>query len=359
MNSTRVTLLLFSLFFFLCIFKINTIPVAVWDERTNLYVIQEISVSGNPFLLHYKGKPFFEKPPLYYVTTSILFTITHDLVFSGRMVSVIASLGTAFLVYRWLKEKEGNKAANIGLLFLISTGQLFIVNAGGVFSSHLFWSADLDSLQIFFLLSTFFLLTRKSPRIYWAAVTTACAVLTKGPMGFLPFLFFSVLYFEKYRGVLWKAWGVLLFFLIPWYVYMTALFGTTFLTSHFGFHVFERFIVPLDGHKESWWYPLRVFLDPRIAIGFIPSIFALFAVRHKQVLLWSSTIVFLLLPFFIQTKLAWYALPFYPFAAIVVGMWSSDMSKRNQGIFLKSMELLLIIGTISTILFRVLAEVTW
>jgi 4-amino-4-deoxy-L-arabinose transferase-like glycosyltransferase len=324
---------------FILVTKMFSSPMQYWDERTNVEVIKELTVSSNPFVLALQGKPFFEKPPLFYIFSAIVNHVINNPLLSGRLVSVSSSLLMILGICWYLYRKHGIVSVFFSLVFLLSTAQLFVINAGGVFSSHTLWSADLDAMQLLFLVITFILLNQTKPKYMLAGITTALAVLTKGPLGFLPLLIFSVIFYchperrdapagaSRSRRIsrgceyLFLSWITALLFIVPWYLFMYFRFGQEFLFVHFGYHIVERLVLPIEGHTEQWWYPIRVLVDPRVCFGFFPFLYSLYIIRNSERFLFLITVVFLCLPFFIQTKLAWYILPLYPFAALTMGTW--------------------------------------
>jgi len=71
------SLLVASLFFliiFALILDAQNRSIELWDEQTNIEVVRE-TLQSNASYLNYEGKPFLEKPPLWYFLTGILVSI--------------------------------------------------------------------------------------------------------------------------------------------------------------------------------------------------------------------------------------------------------------------------------------------
>lgn len=300
-------------------------PPARWDEQTNIRVVEE-TITKNSFpILYYQNKPFFEKPPLWYWINVGAGTVIGITPVSMRLLSILSGLLTillsAYLAHLWWGPVAG-VATWIVLLF---SHQLFDSGVGGYFTTHTFNSADLDALQILCMLIAYIALTQlKNPwMVLVGGVATACAVLTKGQLGLLP-LIVATACLPLYRKKILQTWMVTLILIIPWYVLMYASFGNTFLSTHIGYHVIDRIFVPLEGHKSSPFFFVGILTDMRVypvwPIVTVVICWAIFHIKQSRILyLFVLTGAFLLIPTLSDTRLAWYILPVYPFAALLVG----------------------------------------
>ena len=345
------------LFGFQIFSQIQTRPTEMWDEQTNISVVKESLNSSNPFLIKLNGGNFFEKPPLWYYSTELAIKLFGENNFSYRIVGGISAILIFTMIYFLLKKWGGFYSAIIGCITFISIPQLYYVNAHNFFSSHILVSADLDSLQMLFIFFSFFILFYKkitSTTLHLSFLSLGLGFLIKGPLVLIPLLL-NLLFLVKQRIELKKIILALIFFILPiilWISIMTMQFGTGFINEFFGYHLFLRLTVPLEGHTEFFFFYLILFIDPLVnPFGILSIIILIFFIynRYKilfqnklnrstnttyfkhytEPLIYSNVFIFLLLLSLtiINTKLAWYILPIYPFVAIQVGLFFKYLQK--------------------------------
>jgi 4-amino-4-deoxy-L-arabinose transferase-like glycosyltransferase len=322
-------------------FGLGDQPIERWDEKANINVVSD-TITRNSFPVLYLGEyPFFEKPPLwYYVNFAIAKTFGISPT-SVRVTSAVSGffiiLISAYIAWRWW----GKIAMIATWVVLLSTNQLLVTNAGGYFATHTLRSADLDALQIFFIVIAFvsaveFKNNRFVPLVL--GVSSGLAVLTKGPVGLLPIVLFTGLVLIK-KGVerrrLIVSWITSILVLLPWYVLMLVKFGYDFLQANIGYHIAERVLIPLEGHEDSVWFYLKILAsrDMFVLSFFLLPAFIWVIVNKKYR---DARLLFLVLmvvscfviPSLVQTKLAWYILPIYPFAAMLIGVFFGKAYKE-------------------------------
>lgn len=312
--------------------KIYDNPIERWDEETNISVLYSSRYSLP--LLFLDNKPFFEKPPLWYWINSVMQkpSISSARTFSG-ICGIFIIFFTVYISWQW----GGLLSAFITWIILLSTNHLFVKNAGNIFSSHTLLSADLDSLQMVFLLLSFYLLSFKKDRyLYLAAIASGLAILVKGPLGVVPFFSFALLVFsenKKLSSFYWSAIGLIILIILPWYIFMISLYGNEFLTNHIFYHITLRTIQAIEGHQNPHWYYLKLLLNPNVfPAGFILCFSLGWIFVNKKLLskfhirfTFVTMILLFIIPSFMNTRLAWYILPFYPFASLFLGYFSSKI----------------------------------
>jgi 4-amino-4-deoxy-L-arabinose transferase-like glycosyltransferase len=330
--------LLFSITAYRLFFHLSHPPVEQWDERTNIAVVENSLANRSLPILYFQDKPFFEKPPLWYIVSAATVTALHDSTFSLRVVSAFSGLLilmlTSYIAWVWW----GPIAAIISWIVLLGSHQLFVTNAGNYFSSHTFRSADLDAMQILFILiATMASMHMPSNRLMslFAGVATGLAVLTKGPLGIIPLFVATALFTNSEKPAkrnIYRAWVIFLITAVPWYLYMMIYFGLSFLQAHIGYHILERAITPIEGHSSSWWqffYVIgnhKMFFSWELLMGSVAWIEINTLYRDQKILyILLLTILFFIIPTFMQTKLVWYILPFYPFAALLIAAATANV----------------------------------
>lgn len=312
---------------YLCFRSINSQPVQRWDEQTNISVINDTEKNKSFPVLYLGHQPFFEKPPLWYYLNLLFSKFAGLSIINLRIFSAASGfvliLSVTYAAYRlW-----GVIPAIMSALVLIFTNQLFVSGVAGIFSTHNLRSADLDALFILLIFASSLLLTKLNTKIYaiLAGITGALAVLTKGPEGLVPIIIISIfnLFPKKY---LYVCWLTILLLLIPWYLYMTLIFGGSFIGSHFGYHLIARSFMPIEGHSSAWWFYLYILSNPKIYPFGIIYFISIILITVKKIYLQDTylkyflilSVAFIIVPTVISTKLAWYILPVYPFSALVI-----------------------------------------
>ncbi|NEO54640.1 MAG: glycosyltransferase family 39 protein [Okeania sp. SIO3B5] len=191
--------------------------------------------------------------------------------------------------------------------------------------------------------------TKKSKINRWYLafyILISLAVLAKGPIGIvLPAIIIGsfLLYVDKFVQI-WQEINILrgsLIFLtitLPWYSLVTLVNGKEYIDSFFGYHNFERFTKVVNHHGAPWYFYFLVVL-----IGFAPwSIYLPIAIaqtkfwqrrywcnkpRNEQLSLFAFFWFICIFVFFsvAVTKLPSYVLPLMPAAAILIGLFWSDI----------------------------------
>jgi 4-amino-4-deoxy-L-arabinose transferase-like glycosyltransferase len=304
-----------------CFWNLNSASFERWDEATNVAVVSEtLSLNYFPILI-YQGKPFFEKPPMWYYINIPVAALIGVSTVSMRMVSAAAGLAVILLTARLAWQWWGPVAGVVSWIILLTTQHLFITNPDGIFSTHTFRSADLDALFLLFIVASF-----GAKRTVWKGIFAGIAVLTKGPLGFVPII-------SAGRKSFPAAVGWALIVSVPWYLFMTGTFGFPFLTAHFGYHIVERLFIPIEGHDNSPWLYTRLLINRQVFLSWellIGSLIWLIAGKKlSDVRILNSvmmTVILFFLPTIAQTKLAWYILPIYPFAALLIAAAAADFA---------------------------------
>jgi len=319
-------------------FGLGTQPIERWDEKTNIDVVTD-TINQNKFPSLYLGQePFFEKPPLWYFLNIGIartfgisnFSMRATSAFSGLLIIILS----AYIAWRWW----GTVAMIATWVTYLFTNQLFVNNAGGYFATHTFRSADLDALQLLFLLIAFISAVEFENNKHFSLVLgifSGLAVLTKGPMGLLPIIILtcSIIINNRREIVrILKAWIVLMSIVLPWYIFMIANFGNDFIQANIIYHIAERALIPLEGHNSTMWFYLEILTSIKM---FLPGIFLLVSFiwvilkkkfkERRIIFLLLIVLLSLIIPSLVQTKLAWYILPIYPFAAMLIGAFFGEI----------------------------------
>lgn len=306
----------------LCFWNLSNAHIERWDELTNISVVQEMQESGSltPVL---DGKPFLEKPPLWYQMTSALSSVAGDNLFWYRSISAVSGLLIVLVLSITVAIRYGYSSGIVAGFSILSVPHLFVPSAGGLFASHTFRSADLDALQLLFLVCGFALLTGgyTSRRIFSASVLAGLAYLVKGPLAFVLPAYMLVNLKKGNNG--WKKYllSALPAVLIAsaWFIPAVLQLESAFIPEFLLYHQFARAVTTLEHHTEQPLFYWLVFLHPLVNPTGVVSVFVSakeFLANQKFSLTALGIVLWLLVLTVVQTKLSWYIFPVYILAAV-------------------------------------------
>lgn len=250
------------------------------DEPREAEIAREMYLSPG-FLPHLNGKPFFEKPPLYYWAAAAAFALTGGpSEAAARAVSGLAGLLTLVVVYRWARRHASQGAALMAVFMLATSLQFFQ-------STH--WVLLDPLLMLFVVLALWAAFERVSGggwpylALFYGAVVLA--IWTKGPVGLaLPAAGLAAYVLWRRRPRLLLAFrpfsGALLITLalaaMLWAFY--AVEGREALHELVWVNQVQRFVHPkTTGHNQPFFYYLQalpVAVLPWLApflLCFVPS----------------------------------------------------------------------------------------
>jgi 4-amino-4-deoxy-L-arabinose transferase-like glycosyltransferase len=311
------------------------------DEATYAEATREMLAAHSWFVPMYDGRPYFDKPPLFYLLQMASFSVLGATELAARLVPAV-SAGALVVTVAWLGRHLFNRdvGRNGALMFAV-------LPATFALSSY----AILDMTLTAFLFGGCALLTVSAlderPRLQWPGyVLLALAVLTKGPVAIvlsaLAFATSLVLAPDARRALLRLNWGRGLLLIAalsgPWFLYMWLRFGNAFVTGYILRENLWLFAGSLYGSQRSILFYPKVIL-----VGLLPwtplLIGRLFdATRGLRIgtaerLLWSWSIV--VVGFFTLSgfKLDHYVFPAAPALCLLcAAAWSQARSEERHPI---------------------------
>jgi 4-amino-4-deoxy-L-arabinose transferase-like glycosyltransferase len=337
----RLGLFLFLAVLALAVPQAALLPLLDRDEPRFAEASREMLQSGNFIVPTFNHAPRYAKPPLIYWCQAISYTLFGENAFAARLPSLLATAGTAWLLFAWGTRLGGQ---HMGLGAALSYALcLQTVQQGRV--------ATADALLIFFMTLTAYAGWKciASPpastrNYFWdamLALSFAGGFLAKGPEAFLPL--FPLLYCarDQRRNLIPKlivdfvlGLIIVLFWAIPAYVMTHGDYWRVGMSEGVG----ERMITGLQGHGASTfgWYllslPLYLLLFWLSALPWSP----LLVIHRKKLftawkpdptdtyLLLNAGLIFVVFSLMV-TKLPHYTLPAFPFLALVfVRRWNSS-----------------------------------
>ncbi|MDD4201841.1 MAG: glycosyltransferase family 39 protein [Candidatus Omnitrophica bacterium] len=332
---------------FLFMFNLGKMALTDPDEPFYAQSAREMMVRGEWLTPRIFSEPQFEKPPMYYwliISSYKMFGVNE---FSARFPSAL--FGIIGIIGIFLLSKQlFNKRAGFFAGIIMATSVQYAILARACVT---------DMVLCVFILYIFLFYFKgyynDNNKKYYisAAFFTACAVLTKGPVGFIlpAFIIFLFLILTKdWKAIFKYSWleGAVIFCLValPWFIVMTKVYGQDFTGHFFGFQNVTRFLQP--EHKGS---DIIFYYVPIVIVGFLPWILFLpYAVtelvkkdkqnikKHLMLVLWIG--VFFVFFSISKTKLPTYIFPLFPALAILTGrfldiVWENKiMSKTEKSI---------------------------
>lgn len=321
---------------FLLLFNDSTMLYGL-DETKNAQCAREMLMRGDWIVPTFNGQLRTDKPPLHYFFMGLAYRLFGISEFSARFFSGIFGALTILLTFGFGCRHLGTGAGWLSALSLLASLHYSIQMRMSVPDPYLvFWMTG-TSLAAFEGVET-----RQKRWFYFAYVTAAFGMLTKGPVAVaLPglTLFLYITLTRQWSWALVRAaqlpvgillWGVIA---LPWYVAVHQQTNGAWTDGFFFKHNLERFSAPMEGHGGFFGLPL-VF----VLVGMLPfSVFLPIALgRVWKVQTAHPLLTFCLLAagvivlFFMAsgTKLPNYTVPAYPFVALLLGFGLNDLYRR-------------------------------
>ncbi len=338
----------------LLIFIASFIYFSSGNEKTAVFMVDEARNSECAREMYEKGDmivPTFnyelrtDKPPLHYWFMMAAYSVFGVNAFAARFFSAVFGAFTLLLTFYAARRYLGLKQALFAVLILLASLNLAL-------EFHL---AVPDPYFIFFvtaaLLSLFnFFVNRKFFPLFLAYVCTGLAVLAKGPVTFVLIGMSGLFYLIIKKEFSWNTikqlrpiTGLIIIsaIILPWFIRVGKATNWRWQDEFIFEHNLDRYAGTMEGHGGFWGltiaYVLLAFLP--FAVFLIQSFREAFRKRRENdLLLFSlvSSLVIILFFSFSATKLPNYAMPAYPFIAIILGNyftlrgWRQEDGDRRQ-----------------------------
>jgi 4-amino-4-deoxy-L-arabinose transferase-like glycosyltransferase len=324
--------LLLALVAALLLFRLGDVPLVGPDEPRYARVAVEMHRAGEWVRPTLQGRPWLEKPALYYWLAGAAFSLLGETVGAARLPSVAAGLlmvGVTVLVGARLHRP----AAGLHAGFALGTSLLFFAYSRAASMDMLLAAGVTGAIG----LAGLRLLGLAGPRAMVAAWACAgAATLAKGPLGLLlPVLVVGGFVVATRRWHLLREClpgaGVLAFVLVaaPWYLLIWRDQGGHFIDVFLLDHNIQRFTTTVHRHPGPPWYYAPLLLAGLFPWSglMLPGLARLAPRRFRPdlfVLLWLA----LPLAFFslAGSKLPGYILPCLPPLALVIGRAAAGLT---------------------------------
>jgi 4-amino-4-deoxy-L-arabinose transferase-like glycosyltransferase len=268
---------------YICYFRnLGVVGLVGPDEPRYAWIAREIAESGDWVTPRLYGKPWFEKPALYYWGAAASFRLLGVSEVAARLPSAICAL-LATLAMAWLGWKffGAEEARWVLLLLPTAAGMLGFSHAA---ATDMPFSGMLTVAMVF--AAVIVGLTRNAdfaivPRTLWLALAAfgfflGLAMLAKGPAalilsggGVLLWAAITKRWSDALRCLHPVAVATFLATGLPWYV-LCARRNPDFVRVFLIEHNFKRFLTPEFQHIQPFWYYI-----PIVLVAFLPWSLAL------------------------------------------------------------------------------------
>ncbi len=284
------TLVLFLIPLLLYVVPLPFTPLMEPDEARYSAIPSAMNATGDYVTPRLKGVVYFEKPPLSYWATAVLFRLFGENEFSSRLFAALCAWGCILLVY------------HMGLFFHDARTGLY---AAAVLSTFLYHAvigrinildmplAFLVCLAIWLGFRYFSSVERRKARLYLLYLFSALAFLAKGLIGIVfPFgvIVIWLAVSRRWREIpgLFSPIGIMVFSVVslPWVILVqrenSDFFRFFFIQEHF-----LRYATRIHQHFEPFYFYLPIILLGTLPwCAFLPE--ALRGVRKKTDILFGS-----------------------------------------------------------------------
>ncbi|HUS00380.1 MAG TPA: glycosyltransferase family 39 protein [Chitinophagaceae bacterium] len=331
--------------------RLGAAPIYILDEAKNAQCAREMLQRGDLIVPTFNGELRVDKPPLHYYFMMASYKIFGVNEFGARFFSVVMGLLTILITYRYTKRLFNVFTAFCACLVLATSTQFLFEFRLSVPDPYLIFFITLG------LFSAFTWLKENSiSQLYISAAAFALATLAKGPVALaLPGLCLLIWIISEKKWKSFFTWHLfpalilLLAITLPWYIAVHNATGGAWTRGFFIEHNLNRFSDPQEGHGGSFLLTILFVL-----VGLLPFMsFIGEAVRNRKTVLkndlirFCSVIVIVFVIFFSisKTKLPNYAMPCYPFAAVILGTFvasllNGEIRSRRYPLYIQAVILL-------------------
>jgi 4-amino-4-deoxy-L-arabinose transferase-like glycosyltransferase len=316
-------------------FRLGTTPLVGPDEPRYARVAVEMHRSGDYVTPTLTGRPWLEKPALYYWLAAGAMHALGENETAARLPSVVACLAWVLTVV-FCGTRLYGRSAGLHAGFVLGTSLLAFVYGRAAAMDMLLAATVTGATGLFGLVALERVGRWAVPVAYGLA---GLAVLAKGPLGcLLPALVLGAYLAvardgQAFRRLL-SVRGVLIFLLVaaPWHVHVLASQGSRFLEIFVLNHNLRRFFSTIHQHPGPLYYYVPVVLGslfPWSALV-LPALARMEPRRVRTDLLLLAWLV-LPLGFFSAagSKLPGYVLPCLAPLAIVMGRWADEIAHER------------------------------
>lgn len=326
---------LFALLAFLLLFRLGATPIYILDEAKNAECAREMMQHNDFIVPTFNGELRTDKPPLHYFFMMAAYKMFGTTEFAARFFSAIMGLLTVLVMYQYTKRLFNAFAAFCAALVLVCSTHFLFEFRLSVPDPYLIFFITLGLFSAFTWLQE-----NNRTQLYIAAAALGLATLAKGPVAIalpglcvLTWIILNKKWKTAFTWHLIPAFILLSAIAVPWYVAVDKATNGEWTKGFFIDNNLNRFSDPQEGHGGFFLLTL-IFM----VVGLLPFIsFIGEAVKQRRKIFTNSlvkfsaivTVVFLIFFSLASTKLPNYAMPCYPFAAVVLGSFIASLLNKE------------------------------
>jgi 4-amino-4-deoxy-L-arabinose transferase-like glycosyltransferase len=291
-----------------------------FDEAIYAEVSKEMMERGEWLTPYWNGKAWFEKPPLFFWATALLFKTFGISEFWARFGSTLSGLGVLLLVYLIARRLYDDSAAGVLAVLILLSSQLFLYYAR-------FGTTD-TMLTLAVLLAVYAYLRAEDQERFWLLAGASCgiALMVKGAAGLIApaVLVVASLIDKRFVSILRSRWlwlGIVVAALIalPWHLLMYFRHGDVFVNRYLSAHVINRATSNINEFNRGYGFYFSVLKNFVSPWAFMLPFALIFARRPRSFIVIVLGVLVFAGYTLVQTKFQWYVLPAIPAFAIVTG----------------------------------------
>jgi 4-amino-4-deoxy-L-arabinose transferase-like glycosyltransferase len=341
------SLLLLLLFFATVLFRIGALPLTGADEPRYARVAEEMWRAGQWVTPLLEGRPWLEKPPLYYWITIPHYAVLGPTETAARLGPAFCLLISSLTVW-WLGRRLVNPLAGLyaGTILLTAVG--FVAYGRSASTDMPFVACLTISLALFCFA------TINTGGVSWALVGgytfLGLAVLAKGPVTVVLVIGTLSLFWwlDEHGGAIRKLRvlpGLLIATVVavPWFVLAFRDNGFAFISVFFINHNLMRYVTDIHHHAQPFYYYIPVFLGflfpwsgwlPLLSQGIHRGTLSARREWNRMELFLACWCIFPLIFFSLsESKLSGYVLPSLPAVALLLGSRLSAVQRDRPFTF--------------------------
>ncbi|MCX5716043.1 MAG: glycosyltransferase family 39 protein [Candidatus Omnitrophica bacterium] len=314
----------------------NLVPLSDPDEVFYAQTAREMSLRHEwnvPFLF---GQPQFEKPIFLYWLLRIAFLMFGVTPYAARFFpAVFATLGV-IAVYLLALLGFNNKKKALICAIVLASNIIYIGLGRTVFTDMVF------SVFILFAMLSFFwgysVQKNKNTGLILFFLFAGLATLTKGPLGIILPLISAGLFLAANKNIKFLFTygflaGIAVFAAVslPWYVYIIAKYGNSFISEFFYNDHIRRLLFAEHLGGDTWYFYLGSIFGLFFPWSFFLAAAAYRLIRTRpalspmyQFLIWWIAVVFVVFQM-AHSKLIAYVVPLFPALALMCGDYITDL----------------------------------
>lgn len=319
-----------------------------FDEAIYADVSKEMVERGEWLTPHWNGRIWFEKPPVYFWATALLFKIFGVSEFWARFASALSGLGVLLLTFLIARRIYGDVWSGVLAILILLSTQLFVYYAR-------FGTTD-TMLTFFILLAIYSYLRSEEDERFWllAGASCAMALMVKGAAGLITpaVLLVASLIDRRFLALLRSRWlwlgiATAVLIAVPWHLLMYWQHGGTFINRYLSAHVVNRAQTNINEFNRGYGFYFSVLKNFVWPWALILPVALIFGRRPRSFVVIVLGVMVFVGYTLVQTKFQWYILPAIPAVAIVLGGFIANKSATRMQ---------LVIGTLGFILLWGYAE---